>query len=173
MHVTGKTQYLDDLPELAGTVYARVYYSKIAHGTIKNIDISKAAAMPGVLNIISYKDIPGENQIGGIIPDEPLLAEQEVHFIGMPILIVLAESEIIAHKACKVIEAQITEKEIITDPIEAYNRKEFLSKPITFKMGDPTAAFANCTYVFEGTAESGGQEHVYLEPQGGLCYSKW
>ncbi len=166
LHVTGKTQYLDDLPELAGTLYAKVYYSKIAHGLIEAVDISKAMAMPEVLRIISYKDIPGENQIGGIIPDEPLLAENEVHFIGMPILLIIAETEIAAHKACQVIEAKITEKEVITDPIVAYEREHFLSAPKTFQMGDTDAAFAKCSHIFEGTAESGGQEHVYLEPQG-------
>ena len=122
--------------------------------------------MPGVLRIISYKDIPGENQIGGIIPDEPLLAESEVHFIGMPILLIIAETEKIAHQACEAIAVQIEEKEIITDPTVAHQRQQYLSKPKTFQLGDTTSAFANCTYIFEGTAESGGQEHVYLEPQG-------
>ncbi len=166
LHVTGKTQYLDDLPELAGTVYAKVYYSKVAHGIIKEINVSKAATLPGVLRIISYKDIPGENQIGGIIPDEPLLAESEVHFIGMPILLIIAETEKIAHQACEAITAQIAEKEIITDPIVAHQQQQYLSKPKTFQLGDTTTAFSNCQYIFEGTAESGGQEHVYLEPQG-------
>ena len=166
LHVTGRTKYLDDLPELAGTLFAKVHYAKIAHGHIKSIDISKAAAMAGVSRIISYKDIPGDNQIGGIIPDEPLLAEQEVHFIGMPILIIVAETEMIAHKASQLIEVEIEAKKIIVDPIEAYQEKDFLSKPIALKMGDTDSAFSECQYVFEGTAESGGQEHVYLEPQG-------
>ncbi len=166
LHVTGRTQYLDDLPELAGTLYAKVYYSKVAHGIIKEIDLSKAMAMPGVHRIISYKDIPGENQIGGIIPDEPLLAETEVHFIGMPILLIIAESEKIAHHTCEAITIQIAEKEIITDPIVAHQQQQYLSDPKTFQLGDTTTAFTNCSYIFEGTAETGGQEHVYLEPQG-------
>lgn len=166
LHVTGRTKYLDDLPELAGTLFAKVYYSKIAHGHIESMDISKAAAMTGVIQIISYKDIPGENQVGGIIPDEPLLAEQEVHFIGMPILIIVAETEMIAHKASQLIDAKIQAKEIIVDPIEAYKRQHFLSDPIFLKMGDTDSSFSKCEYVFEGSAESGGQEHVYLEPQG-------
>ncbi len=166
LHVTGRTQYLDDLPELAGTLYAKVYYSRVAHGLIEAIDTAKAMAMPGVVRIISHKDIPGENQIGGIIPDEPLLAEEEVHFIGIPILLIIAETEVAAHKACEAIEVQIKPKRIITDPIVAYEHKEFLSAPKTFQLGDTEAAFAKCEHVFEGTAESGGQEHVYLEPQG-------
>ncbi len=166
LHVTGKTKYLDDLPELQGTLFAKVHYAKIAHGKIKNYNLEKALNIEGIVKIVTYKDIPGENQIGGIIPDEELLATDEVHFIGMPIFIIVAESEIAAHKADKLIEIDIEEKEIITDPIDAYKKNQFLSSPIKFALGDTENAFNNCEYVFEGTANSGGQEHVYLETQG-------
>lgn len=166
LHVTGRTKYLDDMPELAGTLYAKVYYSKIAHGVIEKIDITKAQSLAGVVKIISHKDIPGENQIGGIIQDEPLLAIDEVHFIGMPILIIVAESVKVAHHACTLINVTISSKEIITDPLEAFKKSSFLSAPKTFKLGDTKGAFEKCIYIFEGTAASGGQEHVYLEPQG-------
>ena len=165
-HVTGKTEYLDDLPELSGTLFAKVCYSKVAHGKILSIDTSTALELSGVVKIINHKDIPGKNQIGGIIADEPLLAEDEVHFIGMPVLIVIAESETIAHKAVELIKIQIEEKEIVVDPIEAYKRRDFLSSPLHFEMGKVNEAFEQCTHVFEGHTESGGQEHVYLETQG-------
>ena len=165
-HVSGKTQYLDDLPELTGTLYAKACYAKVAHGRILSIDTSAASNLPGVVNIFSYKDIPGQNEIGGIIQDEPLLAIEEVHFIGMPILIVLATNETIAHKAVQLIKVEIEEKEIIVDPIVAYKKGNLLSKELHFRTGDTEKAFSNCDYIFEGDADSGGQEHVYLEPQG-------
>ena len=166
LHLRGKTQYLDDLPELTGTLFAKVYASKIAHGYIKSIDTSKAIDLAGLIKIIDYRDIPGENQIGGIVADEELLAEKEVHFIGMPILIVVAESEKTAHQACQLIEVEISPKKVITDPLEAYQNGDFLSQPIQCKKGNTSEAFAQCSYIFEGTAESGGQEHLYLETQG-------
>jgi len=166
LHVTGKTQYLDDLPELSGTLFAKVYAAKVAHGTINKIDTTKAEHLPGVVRIISYRDIPGQNQVGGIIADEPLLAEKEVDFIGMPILIIIAETDVIAHHACQLIEVDITTKKIIVDPVEAYEAGHFLSDPIHCKKGDTTTAFSKCKYIVEGEAESGGQEHVYLETQG-------
>ncbi len=166
LHVSGKTQYLDDMPELAGTLFAKACYAKVAHGYIKDIDTTAALALPGVVKIISHFDIPGENEIGGIIQDEPLLAEVEVHFIGMPILIVLAKDEITAHKAVDLIQVDIQEKEIITDPIVAFEKNELLSQPLHFQSGNTADAFEKCKYVYEGKAESGGQEHVYLEPQG-------
>lgn len=166
LHVTGKTVYLDDMPELAGTLFAKVYYSKVAHGEIIKLDSAKAAAIPGVVKVLSAKDIPGMNQVGGIIADEPLLANDDVHFIGMPILIIVAETATIAHKACQLIEVEIKEKEITVDPVQAFKKKQFLSQPLHFESGDVAKAFNHCDFVFEGEASSGGQEHVYLEPQG-------
>jgi xanthine dehydrogenase large subunit len=84
-HVRGESVYLDDIPVLSGTLYAVAFDSKIAHGKIKSLDLSVAQKMPGVMRIFTAADIPGENQIGGIIPDEPLLATTHVHFCGMPI----------------------------------------------------------------------------------------
>jgi xanthine dehydrogenase large subunit len=157
---------VDDLPELAGTLFAKAYYSKIAHGTIKKLDYSKALTLPGVHKVLTYKDIPGENQIGGIVADEPLLAEKEVHFIGQPILLILAENDVIAHKALELIEIDIRPKRIIVDPIEAQQAGELLVPPRSLSIGNTEAAFSSCKYVFEGMATSGGQEHVYLETQG-------
>ncbi len=92
-HVRGESVYLDDIPLFRGTLFACVYDSPVAHGKLKSVDISAAEKCDGVRGIILAKDLVGENQIGGIIPDEPLLADGEVHFQGMPIAIVLAESE--------------------------------------------------------------------------------
>jgi xanthine dehydrogenase large subunit len=82
-HVRGESVYLDDIPVLNGTLYAAVFDSPVAHGKIKSIDVTEALKMHGVIKIFTAKDIPGDNQIGGIIPDEELLAEDFVHFCGM------------------------------------------------------------------------------------------
>lgn len=165
-HLRGHTKYVDDLPELAGTLYAKVFYSPIAHGHIQKLDFTKAAQLNGVVRILSHADVLGENQIGGIVEDEPLFAEKEVHYIGQPIALVIAKKPIIAHKALALIEVDIAEKRIIVDARTAKAAGELLVAPRTFKMGDTQTAFANCAHVFEGKVESGGQEHLYLETQG-------
>ena len=73
-HVRGESQYLDDVPTQQGTLYAAVFESPLAHGVLKSLDFSAALAAPGVARILTADDIPGHNQIGGIVPDEPLLA---------------------------------------------------------------------------------------------------
>ena len=103
-HVTGKSTYVDDIPTMQGTLFVKIFDSPVAHGKIKTIDFSEAEQLPEVVKIFSHKDIPGENQIGGIIQDEPLLAEEEVHFSGQPILLVVAESEVAATEALEKID---------------------------------------------------------------------
>jgi xanthine dehydrogenase large subunit len=169
-HVTGRSQYVDDVPVRAGTLYAAVFGSPHAHGIIKHIDFERAESMPGVVKVISGRDIPGENEIGGIIKDEPLLAEKEVHYQGQPILLVLAETEEIAHAAVYEVEVEIDPLEVIVDPRVAFKKGHFLSDSRTFKLGDPGKAFSGCKYIFEGRADSGGQEHLYLETQGAYAH---
>ncbi len=165
-HVRGESVYLDDIPVVQGTLYACVFDSPVAHGKLKSVDTSDAERSEGVFRVITARDIVGENQIGGIVPDEPLLADTEVHFQGMPIAIVLASSEALAHKAAKLITAEIDELEVVTDPRVAAANGDLIVPPKKFVMGDTAAAFANCEHVFEGKTEQNGQEHLYIETQG-------
>ena len=86
-HVKGKSIYLDDIQELQGTLYALPFDATVAHAKIVSINLESALKAHGIETILTAKDIPGENQIGGIIPDEPLFADGEVHFRGQVIFI--------------------------------------------------------------------------------------
>ncbi|WP_081979286.1 xanthine dehydrogenase molybdopterin binding subunit [Lacinutrix jangbogonensis] len=165
-HVRGESLYVDDINIRQGTFHAVVFDSPKAHGKIKRIDYSKAEALEGVERIFTYKDIPGENEIGGIIPDEPLFAEDEVHFWGMPIALIVAESEFIARKARQLIAIEIEELPVITTAKEAKAKGNFINAPRSFSLGDTEKAFQDCKYVFEGETFSNGQEHLYIEAQG-------
>jgi xanthine dehydrogenase large subunit len=169
-HVTGKSVYVDDIPVQTGTLYGAIFSSPKAHGKILKLNFSDALAMEGVEYIFTHKDIPGENQIGGIIKDEPLFAENEVHFMGQPIAFVVAQTEKIAQNAAKKINIEIEEWEVITDPREAQQKGQLLFPPRTFKMGDIDNKWKDCDYIFEGKVENGGQEHVYIETQASYAY---
>ena len=169
-HVTGKSVYIDDIPTLKGTLHTTIFGSTIAHGKIIKFDATKAMNLEGVERIITYKDITGENQIGGIIPDEPLFAEQEIHFHGHPIALVVATSEYIARKAASLIEVEYEDYTPVVDPREAQQKWLLLIPPRTFKMGNTDESWKKCKYVFEGSVEMGGQEHLYIETQGAYAY---
>jgi xanthine dehydrogenase large subunit len=131
-HVRGESLYVDDVNVRQGTFYAVVFDSPKAHGKIKSIDFSEAEALDGVAGIFTYKDIPGKNQIGGIIPDEPLFAEQEVHFWGMPIALIVAKTELIARQARRLIKIEIEDLPVITMAKDAKAKGSFINAPRSF-----------------------------------------
>ncbi|HEX8425253.1 xanthine dehydrogenase molybdopterin binding subunit [Hymenobacter sp.] len=164
-HTKGQSIYLDDIPLVAGTLFGAAFVSPVAHGHIQQLDLTAAAQHPGVVRILTHQDITGENQIGGIIPDEPLLAEHEVDFCGMPIAFVLATSDAAARAAVKKIKVDIAPLPVITDPRVAHAQGQLIVAPRTFRLGDIEQAWQQCEYVFEGTADTNGQEHLYIETQ--------
>jgi xanthine dehydrogenase large subunit len=169
-HATGRSQYLDDIPVLKNSLYGVIYSSSSAHGKITRLDISVAESLPGVHKILTHKDIPGENDIGGIISDETLFAQDTVHYRGQPVALIIADDEHAARKAAGLIKMDISEMEAITDPRVAKEKGHLLIPSRTFRMGDISSAWRECDYIFEGRADSGGQEHLYLETQGAYAY---
>jgi len=169
LHVKGKSVFTADIPVPEGTLYAAVFVSPCAHGRIQKLDTAKASAAPGVVKVITAEQIPGENEIGNIVMDEPLLAEETVHFIGEPVAVVLAETRLQAYRAVKLISATLHELHPVTDPREAAELGDFIVPPRTFSCGNTKKAFEECSHIVEGTAETGGQEHLYLETQSTLC----
>ena len=165
-HLRGESLFVDDIITRHDTLFGLVFDSPKAHGEIISVDYAKAEEIKGVIKIFTYKDILGENQIGGIIPDEPLWAEKEVHFIGQPIAFIVAESEFTAKKARALIKINIKELPVITTAKEAKEKGSFINEPRSFKLGNTLNSFAKCDYVFEGETFSNGQEHLYLETQG-------
>lgn len=115
--------------------------------------------------VITAQDIPGENQVGNINMDEPLLAENEVHFIGQPVAVVLAESFTAARQAAEEIRIKISEKKAVSDPREAFRLGHLLAPPRTISCGSAEEVRKTCRHAVSGTAETGGQEHLYLETQ--------
>jgi xanthine dehydrogenase large subunit len=168
-HVRGESQFVDDINPPEGLLYAAVCYSEKAHGEILKIDTSKAEKVKGIKLILTAKDIPGENQIGGIVPDEELLAKNKVEFIGQPIAVVVAENYLSAKKAARLIKVKIKDLPVIIDARVAYNAGQLIIPPRTFNLGNVDDCWKKCDYIVEGTVESGGQEHLYLETQGAFA----
>jgi len=168
-HVRGESRFIDDIVVQEGTLYAAVFDSKIAHGKLLNINSEEAKLTSGVRAVLTSKDIPGTNQVGGIIPDETLFVEDEIHFAGEPIGIVVADSIEIAKKAASKIEIKSEEQPAIVNPREAFEKGELIMPPRIFSFGNVEETWDKCDVVIEGRVESGGQEHLYLETQGSIA----
>ncbi len=169
-HVRGESQFIDDFIPFEKILYGYVFYSSIAHGLIKSLDLTDALKTEGVKYIFTYKDIPGQNQVGGIIQDEVLFAEDKVEFVGQPIAFVVADNFLTAKRASKKIKIEYEELEPIFDPREAFEKGSLIMPPRVFSLGDINKAWQKCDYIVEGQAESGAQEHLYLETQGAIAY---
>jgi xanthine dehydrogenase large subunit len=168
-HVRGESKFVDDLPVPAGTLYAAVYYSNVAHGKIKKLDFSRSLSLKGVIAIISAADLPGENQIGGIIQDEELFASEEIHYTGQPIALVVAVNKLAARKGVKAVDAVIEKLKPVFDAREACANGSLIIPPRVFSIGNINNAWRECDFIVEGRTESGSQEHLYLETQGALA----
>lgn len=169
-HVRGESQFVDDFIPFEKILYGYVFYSPIAHGLIRSLDISEALNMEGVRYIFTYKDIPGQNQVGGIIQDEELFAENKVEFVGQPIALVVAENFLVAKRASRKIKIELEELKPVFDPREAYQIGSLIMPPRVFSLGNIDQAWSQCDYIVEGQVESGGQEHLYLETQGSIAF---
>ncbi len=167
-HVTGHSQFIDDIPKPRHLLYVKVLLSPLAHGKIIKIDTAKAKASPGVATVLTAEDISGENQIGGIIQDEVCLAQGQVHFVGEPVAIIAAESVEEAEIALGLIELELEEETPVLTVRDAIAKNQFVGPVRTIERGDVESVFADCPYYLEGVIRNEGQEHFYLETQGVL-----
>jgi len=168
-HVTGRSVYIDDMQNVNNLLFGRIVYSPHAHARIVSFNITKALKMDGVHAIISYKDIPGHNNIGPVIHDELCLAENKVEFIGQAIFLIAAESDAICRNAEKLIEIEYEVLELILDIPTAIKRNNLLAPPRKIEAGNIKEALKKSENKIKGTLNVGGQEHWYLETHCSLC----
>lgn len=165
LHVRGEAEFVDDEVRPSNLAYGSVFGSPVAHARVLSLDISAAQGAAGVLAVIVAKDLPGTNEIGPIIQDEPLLAEDLVRYVGHPLALVIADTAARARDAAGLVQVELEELPPIVDPREAFEAGEIIGATRTFAIGSPDEAWDECAHVVEGRCDVGGQEHVYLETQ--------
>ncbi len=170
LHVTGAARYVDDIPTPAGTLHLCFGLSEVAHGRITAIDLSAVRAAPGVIAVLTAADLPFENDVSPAAHDEPLLAVDEVFYVGQPIFLVVADSHLNARKAARLGRIEIDPLPAILTIDEALAAESrFEDGPVIWSRGEAADALAAAPHVIEGQFEMGGQEHFYLEGQAALA----
>ncbi len=173
-YVTGSAEYIDDRPFVSGELHVEVFYSLVAKGKIKTLDVSAAAKVPGVAAIYTSKDLR-HNLWGSIFEDQPYLAENEVQYVGEPIAVIAAESKATAHlaKTKIIIEFEKSEAKVATLDIDvAIKNKEFIGQERAIMRGDVDAELKKAKHVLRGEIFMAGQDHFYLESQACVVYPK-
>jgi xanthine dehydrogenase large subunit len=165
LHAAGEATYVDDIPELAGTCYIALGLSDQAHAEIEHIDLDAVRSAPGVVAVITAADIPGTNDCGPIVADDPILADGLVQYIGQPVFAVVAESQTAARKAARLASIDYQARPAILDIAAGKRQQSWVLPPMQLRRGDADLAMAQAQHRLRGEFEVGGQEQFYLEGQ--------
>jgi len=175
--VTGEAKFTDDIDSPDDILFLATKRSDKAHARIKSIDIGKAEKLPGVVRVITAKDIPGENRYGKIIRDIPVLADEKVLSYSDAVALVAAESYEIALKACDAIEVSYEELPALFDPQKSIeddapklHAKGNLLYEFDIIKGDVESGFDECDVIVEGSFSTVRVDHAQMEPEASLAY---
>ena len=172
-HVSGKALYVDDLAEPSNLLHCYFGTSDIAHARVLSMDLSAVEKYPGVIRLMTARDIPGDNEISPVHKfDEPVLASDLVQFAGQPLFAVVAESRAIARQAAKLAKIEYEELPAILDIETALNKRSFVLDPQIMRQGDSEVALSAAPNRLQGKIVTGGQEHFYLEGQVSMSLPK-
>ena len=165
LHVAGEAAYIDDIAELAGTLYAAPGLSQRAHANIVSVNLDAVKASEGVVAVLTAEDLPGENNCGPILHDDPILAESAVHYFGQPIFAVIANSMLAARKAAKKAQIEYEDLPAVLDVRAARQAESWVLPPARLRRGDAQSALGEAPNQMRGEISVGGQEQFYLEGQ--------
>ncbi|MDE2749426.1 MAG: xanthine dehydrogenase family protein molybdopterin-binding subunit [Chloroflexota bacterium] len=183
--VTGETPYPGDI-DIEGQLWMRIKFSDRAHARVRNVDASRAEALPGVARVFTSRDVP-VNEYGLVIKDQPVLCGPGGAKAGADVVrcymdmvaTVVAETDAIAQAALELIEVQYEDLPAVFDPEAAMaasapqlhpDAPDNLVARYRIRKGDMKAGWAAADVVVEGEYETTWQEHAYLQPEAGLAY---
>src|SRR5271163_4715937 len=163
LHVSGQAQYCDDIVLPENALHAAFGMSPIAHGRITALDLAAVAAAPGVVAIAVAADIPGENNYGGAVHDDPIFAQDVVQYAGQPLFAVAANSMRAARQAVAAAKIEIAELPALLDIRAALAAGSYVLPSQRMQRGDARRELARAPRRLTSSIVIGGQDHFYLE----------
>ena len=171
LHVQGSAVYIDDMREPDGTLHVEPGYApNDARGKIASLNLDAVRSFPGVVTVLTVKDIPGVNDCSPALGDDPIFAEGVIEFHGQVIFAVVAETREIARRAARLVKIDIspTTPAITVEDALAMGTKDVLPE-YAFTHGDVAKALKSSAHVISESFHVGGQEHFYIEGQVALA----
>jgi xanthine dehydrogenase large subunit len=171
LHVRGAAPYIDDLPELAGTLHCALGLSPVAHGRLRGVKLDALCALPGVVAVYTAADIPGSNDCGPIVHDDPILADDTVQYLGQPVFAVVATTRDLARRAAARAKdvLEIEPLPAVLGAREAHAQQRYVVPPMHLTResapGAMRRAIDGAPHRLQGSFSLGGQEQFYLEGQ--------
>lgn len=165
LHVAGRAYYTDDIALPANVLHIALGMSEIAHGHIRHMDLSAVIHAPGVVRVWTAADIPGDNNYGAVLHDDPIFAYDEIQFYGQPLFAVAAESMDAARRAARLARIEYEPLPAILDIPSALAASSYVLPSEVLRRGEPENAIATAPHQLSGELAIGGQDHFYLEGQ--------
>src|ERR1700684_4494730 len=165
LHVSGRALYADDIPLPADALHAAFGISSIAHGRIRALDLAPVLSMPGVTSVAVAQDIPGENNYGSVLHDDPIFADGLVQYAGQPLFAVAARTHTAARKAARGARVDYEVLPAILDIRSALAAQSYVLPSERLVRGIPDEILGRAPRRLRGSVTIGGQDHFYLEGQ--------
>jgi xanthine dehydrogenase large subunit len=165
LHVNGGAQYTDDIPEPRGLLHAALGISSRPHALIKKIDLSAVTAAEGVVAVMDASGIPGKNDFGAVVADDPIFSPSVVQYVGQPIFAVAAETVDAARRTVLLARIEYEDLDAILDADKAVREESFILPTETVRTGDSQSALTKSKHRLSGRVLLGGQDQFYLEGQ--------
>ncbi|MDF2570058.1 MAG: selenium-dependent molybdenum hydroxylase 1 [Sporomusa sp.] len=175
--LTGVGQYVDDM-QIADMLHGAVLRSQYPRALVKQIDISAASAYPGVIAVLTAKDVPGERYLGHIVHDWPVMINEgeETRYVGDALALVAATTKRIAREAINLIQVTyeqltplLSPKEALAEGAPAIHPLGNLLKKAVLKRGNAEEAINTAPYVVSHTYRTPPTEHAFLEPESAVA----
>src|SRR5436305_11864601 len=168
-HVAGSATFVDDIREPEGLLHIAVGGAPIASGQLLGVELDAVRAAPGVVAVLTVADIPGKNDVGPVLHDDPIFVETRIDFYGQVVFAVVAKTREQARRAAKLakVEASVGTHCVSVD--DALAADSHILPDYTFRKDDSAAALAESAHRVKGRLRIGGQEHFYLEGQVSLA----
>jgi len=175
--VTGRAKFTDDL-KFANMLHAAPAYSDFVHARILSIDPAAAEQVPGVVRVLTAKDVPGLNRFGQIIRDFRILADDKIRYHGDVVALVIAETREIAIQAAQLVKVKAEALPAVLDPEAAMlpdaplvheSHGSNIVNTHVVRRGDVEAGFHEAEFVIEETFQTQTIEHGYMETEAAIC----
>ncbi len=169
LHVSGSARYIDDLPEPPGTLQVYVAQSPHAHANLTSLDLAAVRRAPGVVAVVSARDIPGSNDCSPVMGDDPVFVESTALYRGQSVFAVAASTLSAARAAASLADVQWEVLPAILNIDDAMAAEQFVLDTRELSRGDAQSALESAVHTLSGSFSIGGQDHFYLEGQACLA----
>lgn len=171
-HVKGTAFYVDDLPMLEGTLHGVVVLSVHARGSLTHVDWSWAQSQPGVIGVVTDKDVIGDKNFPTYASDEAIFAGSEVSYQGQVLGLIIAKSRDIAARVASAVTVELAPTPAVLDTRSALKQSNFVLPSASLTRGELNIGWDESSHQLSGKLEIGGQEHFYLEGQVAYAFAQ-